>query len=283
MEFGARRAHGLEAGMYAARAAYLAGFDSSSFVEAGRRFGIPLSGTMAHSWVMSFADELTAFRSYAKTFGDDAVLLLDTYDTVAAARKVAASGMRPRAVRLDSGDIIALSREVRQIFNAAGLTDTRIVASGDLDEWRIEEIIQSGAPVDSFGVGTAISTSSDAPALSGVYKLAEIEREDRFVPVMKRSLGKVTYPARKQVWRVVRDGVAVEDVIGLADEPPPADGRPLLSPVMIGGIRAELPSLAAIRRRRAEEVAMLPREIRRLKVDSAYPVRLTEVLQDQLR
>jgi nicotinate phosphoribosyltransferase len=168
MEFGARRAHGIDAGIRAARAAYVAGFDSTSIVEAGRRFGIPLSGTMAHSWVMAFADEGDAFRAYAEVFREDAVLLIDTYDTIDAARKIAASGLKPRAVRLDSGDVIALSREVRRILDEHGLRETAIVASGDLDELRIAEIVASGAPVDGFGVGTAISTSSDAPALSGV-------------------------------------------------------------------------------------------------------------------
>ena len=279
MEFGARRAHGIEAGIHAARAAYLAGFDSTSIVEAGRRFGVPLSGTMGHSWVMAFADEMTAFRTYVERFGEGAVLLLDTYDTIAAARKVAASGMRPRGVRLDSGDVIVLSTQVRQILDAAGLRDTRIVVSGDLDEWRVAEIVASGAPVDGFGVGTAVSTSSDAPALSGVYKLAEIEREARFIPVMKRSTGKETYPGRKQVWRVVRDGIAVEDVIGLADEVAPGDGRPLLSQVMAEGVRRAAPSLDESRGRRAGQVAMLPPSIRRLSDVAAYPVRLSEALQ----
>jgi len=279
MEFGARRAHGVEAGIHAARAAYLAGFDATSVVEAGRRFGIPLSGTMGHSWVMAFPDEATAFRRYAETFGDRAVFLLDTYDTIAAARMVAASGMKPRAVRLDSGDIIALSREVRQILDSHGLRDTTIVASGDLDEWRIAEIVESAAPVDSFGVGTAVSTSSDAPALSGVYKLAEIERDGRFIPVMKQSAGKQTYPGRKQVWRVLRDGMAVEDVIGLADEATPKDARPLLTQVMTAGVRVAAPPLHELRARRAEQVGMLPPPLRRLRDGTTYPVRISDALQ----
>jgi nicotinate phosphoribosyltransferase len=274
MEFGARRAHGIAAGLRAARAAYIAGFESTSLVTAGQRFGIPLSGTMAHSWVMAFPEELSAFRAYGETFQNDAVYLIDTYDTVAAARAIAASGLRPRAVRLDSGDVVALSREVRQIFDKHGLQSTRILASGDLDEIRIADIVQAGAPIDGFGVGTAISTSSDAPALSGVYKLAEIERDHRIVPVMKNSPGKATYPGRKQVWRIFREGVAVEDVLGLENDPPPTGGEPLLIHVMENGVRLARPSLSAIREECRHEIAQLPDAVRALRGGAEYPVRI---------
>jgi nicotinate phosphoribosyltransferase len=274
MEFGARRAHGIDAGIRAARAAYLAGFDSSSIVEAGRRFGIPLSGTMAHSWVMAFADEASAFRGYADVYGEGAVFILDTYDPLAAARMIGASGLRPKAVRIDSGDLIALSREVRRIFDEAGLGGTAIVASGDLDELRIQEIVASGAPISGFGVGTAVSTSSDAPALSGVYKIVEIERGSRFVPVVKSSPGKQTYGGCKQVWRVVRHGIAVEDVVTLARDEPPQDGVPLLKAVMTDGVRASRPPLSAMRERCRQQVALLPRDVRRLTDGKTYPVRL---------
>jgi nicotinate phosphoribosyltransferase len=274
MEFGARRAHGIAAGLRAARAAYIAGFESTSLVTAGQRFGIPLSGTMAHSWVMAFPEELSAFRAYGETFQNDAVYLIDTYDTVAAARAIAASGLRPRAVRLDSGDVVALSREVRQIFDEHGMQSTRILASGDLDEIRIADIVQAGAPIDGFGVGTAISTSSDAPALSGVYKLAEIERDHRIVPVMKNSPGKATYPGRKQVWRIFREGVAVEDVLGLENDPPPTGGEPLLIHVMENGVRLARPSLSAIREECRHEIAQLPDAVRALRGGAEYPVRI---------
>ena len=274
MEFGARRAHGIDAGVRAARAAYIGGFSSTSIVEAGKRFGIPLSGTMAHSWVMAFSDEATAFRTYAEVFGD-AVFILDTYDVVAAARMVAASGMRPKAVRIDSGDLVETSREVRRIFDEHGLTQTTIVASGDLDEMRIAEMIAAGAPIDGFGVGTAVSTSSDAPALSGVYKLAEIERDGRVVPVSKKSPGKRTYPGRKQVWRVMRDGLAVEDVVGPEDTQPPGDAQPLLREVMKKGVRVSRPSLNAIRERCRQQLATLPRDVTQLIDAKKYPVRVT--------
>ncbi len=274
MEFGARRAHGIDAGIRAARAAYVAGFSSTSIVEAGKRFGIPLSGTMAHSWVMAFAEEETAFRTYAETLGS-AVFILDTYDAVAAARMVAASGLKPKAVRIDSGDQVAISREVRRILDEHGLVETTIVASGDLDEMRIAEIVAAGAPIDGFGVGTAVSTSSDAPALSGVYKLAEIERDGRVVPVFKKSPGKRTYPGCKQVWRVMRDGTAVEDVLGLEGTQPPAGGHPLLHEVMRRGVRVSRRSLNEIRERCRQQLATLPRDVTQVIDGKQYPVRIT--------
>jgi nicotinate phosphoribosyltransferase len=229
---------------------------------------------MAHSWVMAFADEPSAFRAYANVYGERAVFILDTYDPIAAARMIAGSGLRPRAVRLDSGDVIDISRQVRRIFDEAGLRETVIVASGDLDERRIAEIVASGAPIEGFGVGTAVSTSSDAPALSGVYKLAEIERDRRFMPVLKRSPGKRTYPGCKQVWRVMRDGVAVEDVLSLADDDAPPAGQALLRPVMTGGVRTWRPTLAEIRERCRQQVALLPRDVRRVIDGENYPVRI---------
>ena len=273
MEFGARRAHGIDAGIRAARAAYIAGFSSTSMVEAGKRFGIPLSGTMAHSWVMAFAEEASAYRTYAEIFGD-AVFILDTYDAVAAARIVTASGLKPKAVRIDSGDLVATSREVRRIFDEHGLSETAIVLSGDLDEMRIAEIIAAGAPADGFGVGTTVSTSSDAPALSGVYKLAEIERGGRAVPVFKRSPGKSTYPGRKQLWRVMHDGIAVEDVLGLEGAQPPAEAETLLRQVMKKGERLSRPSLNEIRDRCRKQVATLPGEVTQLIDGKKYPVRI---------
>jgi len=169
---------------------------------------------------------------------------------------------------------VALSREVRRIFDAHGLTDTAIVASGDLDEMRIARIMAAGAPVDAFGVGTAVSTSSDAPALSGVYKLAEIERGGRAVPVFKKSPAKNTYPGRKQVWRVMRDGIAVEDVLALEDAGPPPDAEPLLHQVMKNGARLSRPSLTALRDRCRQRVAALPREVTQLIDGKKYPVHI---------
>jgi len=273
IEFGSRRAHGLDAGLYAARAAFIGGCAGTSNVEAGHHFGIPVSGTMAHSWVMTFEDELEAFRRYCDLYGSHAVLLVDTYDTLDAIRQIVAAGLKPAAVRLDSGDFIALSRDARRMLDAGGLRETGIFVSGDLDEERIAAMVRARAPVNGFGVGTALSTSSDAPALGGVYKLVEVERDGQRVPTLKLSTGKHSYPGCKQVWRVVEDGRARRDVIGLADESAPAGGRPLLRLAMEGGRRtAASPSMtetqAACRAGRDE----LPAGVRRLEAPSTYPV-----------
>lgn len=281
-EFGARRAHGLEAGLLAARAAFLAGCDSTSHVEAGRRFGIPVSGTMAHSWVMAFPDEITAFHQYSDVFGN-AVLLLDTYDSETAARSVTESGLRPRAVRLDSGDLLSLSRRVRAILDESGLRETAILLSGDLDEWRIAELLAAGAPIDAFGVGTALSTSSDAPSLSAIYKLVEIERDGAAIPIRKMSPGKQTYPGRKQVWRRFDGGTAVEDVIELADAPRHPDGEPLLTRVMVDGRRDRAPqSIADLRMRCRAAMGALPATVRRLREPDRYPVGIGDLLKSTM-
>ena len=281
IEFGSRRAHGLDAAVHAARAAYIAGCVSTSNLEAGRRFGIPVSGTMAHSWVMGFADEIDAFRQYMQIFGEHTTLLIDTYDTLSAARRIVAAGLRPTSVRLDSGDLLALSRQVRQIFDQGGLTATRILVSGDLDEYRIQALVRDAAPIDGFGVGTAISAISDAPALGGVYKLVETVEAGQARPTVKLSSGKRTFPGRKQVWRVTDGGIASHDVMGLDDETG-QDGRALLSRVMRGGVRvAPIAPLAEVRQRCAARVAQLQAALRALDGGSPYAVRVSVAL-DQL-
>ena len=273
MEFGARRAHGLEAALFAARAAYLAGSSGTSFVEAGREFGIPLSGTMAHSWILAAPTEQEAFTSYAEMFDPHTILLLDTFDVEAALRSAIDAGMRPAGVRIDSGDLLELSRTVRRMLDTAGLAPTRIIVSGDLDEWKIQEMVRARAPIDMYAVGTALSTSDDAPALGGVYKLVEIESSGEMRPVMKRSAGKSTWPGRKQVWRSVDRGIAARDLIGLATESSPAGAMPLLESVMRNGQRAGPPvPLLDLRRHRAEMVAMLPPAFRELSTPVEYDV-----------
>jgi nicotinate phosphoribosyltransferase len=280
MEFGTRRAHGLDAGLHAARAAYVAGCAGTSNVEAGCRFGIPLSGTMAHSWVMSFESEVDAFREYLAIFGEGATLLIDTYDTIAAARAIVEARLRPGSVRLDSGDLAALSREVRGVLDAGRLTATKILVSGDLDEHRIAALLDAGAPIDAFGVGTSLSTSSDAPALGGVYKLVEIERHGGPVPVLKLSAGKRTLPGSKQVWRLTEHGSACGDLIALEGESSPG-GRPLLSQVMRDGRRvAPRPSMADVRRHADHALRELPDGVRRLREWDIYPVSVSESLDE---
>jgi nicotinate phosphoribosyltransferase len=283
IEFGSRRAHGPDAAVHAARAAYIAGCASTSNVEAGRRFGVPVSGTMAHSWVMGFANEIDAFRQYMAIFGEHSTLLIDTYDTLAAARRIVQGGLRPSAVRIDSGDLAALAREVRNIFDAGGLTATKILVSGDLDEWQIETLLSAGAPIDGFGVGTAISTVRDAPGLGGVYKLVETMEGKSPRPTIKLSTGKRTYPGRKQVWRVTEAGIADYDVLALDGEAA-QDGRPLLVRAMRQGVRV-LPAapIEEIRQRALERVAQLPASLRAMATGPPYPVRISPALDALVR
>lgn len=282
VEFGARRAHGIGAALSAARAAFIGGCAATSYVEAALAFGIPTTGTMAHSWVQAFATEEQAFREFSRVFPDSAVYLLDTYDTIAAARKLAASGLRPPSVRLDSGDLAALSRETRAILDAAGLRETKIFATSDLDEYRIAELLAAGAPIDGFGVGTALTTVSDAPALSAVYKLVEIERGGSPIGTIKLSHDKHTWPGAKQIWRVQRGGAAVEDVVAAIDEAAIVSASPLLVPVMRGGRRTD-PSepIAVARDRCAAAVASLPDRVRTLRDPETYPVRVSAVLEQR--
>jgi len=267
-DFSARRDHGVAAAMSAARSAAIAGASSTSLVEAGRRFGLPLSGTMAHAYVMAFRDERDAFRSFARTFPDSAVLLLDTWDTIAGAHhavevahELAAENIRISAVRLDSGDLDVLSRKVRSILDDGGLRDVRILASGDLDEHRIAELLAADAPIDAFGVGTQMGTSADAPSLGVVYKLVE----DAQGPKLKLSEGKATLPGRKQIFR--RDD---HDVLGLIDER--VDGRALLVP-------ARRESLDDIRTRCRGSLESLPDRVRDLTpAEPPYEVRVSSQL-----
>ncbi|MER3455861.1 MAG: nicotinate phosphoribosyltransferase [candidate division GAL15 bacterium] len=281
VDFSPRRDHGTDAALKAARSSYLAGCAGTSNVLAGMAYGIPVYGTMAHSYVMSFESELEAFRAYARHFPDQCVLLIDTYDTLEGARLAARvaeelrqAGHRLRAVRIDSGDLLELSRQVRRILDEAGHPEVQILASGDLNEYRIAELVDAGAPIDVFGVGTEMGTSYDAPALGGVYKLVEDQSGYR----IKRSTGKVTLPGRKQVWRVCRDGVMQEDVITLAEEPGPPGAEPLLVEVMTGGVRSVRESLAQARARAQRRLATLPDALQDLR-DGAYPVRLGPQLE----
>ncbi|MFL6281374.1 MAG: nicotinate phosphoribosyltransferase [Vicinamibacterales bacterium] len=279
MEFGARRAHGLEAGLFAARAAYLAGCSATSFVEAGRRFGIPLSGTMAHSWVLAAASEAEAFTSYAELFEQQTVLLIDTFDVNAATRILIDAGLRPQAVRIDSGDLAVESRTVRASLDSAGLSATRIIVSGDLDEWKIADLVAAGAPIDIFAVGTALATSDDAPALGGVYKLVQLQERGVVRTVMKRSEGKGTWPGVKQVWRSEQGGMAIGDLIALDDERPLSGAKPLLESVMRNGARiTPQPSLDEARQHCRQSTEGLPPRLRGLTGSPSYPIERSRAL-----
>jgi nicotinate phosphoribosyltransferase len=282
VDFSARRDHGPDAALLAARAAFVGGASATATVLAGQRWGIPLSGTMAHSYVMAFADEEEAFRRFARLFPGRAVLLIDTWDTVEGARRaarvaheLAAEGNLVRGVRLDSGDLLALAPAVRRVLDEAGCREVQIIVSGDLDEHRIAELLAGGAPIDAFGVGTRLGTGGDAPTLGTVYKLVE----DAGGPRMKLSTGKATLPGRKQVYRQVDGGVLGRDVLALAEEPAPA-GEPLLLPVMREGRRVARPeSLVEVQRRCREELARLPESLRALRGRRPYPVELSPALQ----
>jgi nicotinate phosphoribosyltransferase len=265
-DFSARRDHGVDAAMATARAAWMCGAAGTSLVAAGRRWGIPLSGTMAHSFVMAYDDERDAFRAYARAFPRSAVLLIDTYDTVTGAHRavevadeLAAEGIAITGVRLDSGDLAALSHQVRAVLDEAGLSGVQIIASGDLDEHAVAALLAAGAPIDAFGVGTRLGTSADAPHLGAVYKLVD----DAGGPRMKLATGKVTLPGRKQVWRL-----ADRDVLALHDEHVPG-GRPLLVPVMAAGRRTSVEPLARIRERAMATIDWLPAPLRSLDVAHA--------------
>ena len=263
VDFGFRRAHGLEAGIYAARASYIAGFDGTSNLEAGARWNIPVFGTVAHSYIMIFDREEEAFRAFARSFPGNSVFLLDTYDTIEAAKKtvqLARQGVPVVGVRLDSGDIPYLAREVRRILDSGGLGDVKIIVSGGVDEYRIKEWIDDGVPIDAFGVGTKFITSADAPYLDMAYKLVEYEGK----PKVKTSPGKATFPFKRQVFRRVSGGQMERDVVvpyGDREE-----GEPLVEKVLEGGnLVSELPSLRDIRERLMEELKKLPPHLRGLR------------------
>ncbi len=282
VDFSLRRTQGTDAGLKVARASYLAGFGGTSNALAGKRYGIPVAGTMAHSFVTSFDDETEAFRAFAETFPESTVLLIDTYDTVAGARKaatvgreMAARGERLRGVRLDSGDMAALSREVRAVLREAGLGEASIFASGGFDEFKIAQVLAEGAEIDAFGVGTKMGVSADAPYNDMAYKLVEYDGR----PVLKLSAGKKTLAGAKQVFRSVRDGRLAGDTLGLRGET--LAGEPLLRPVMAGGRRGAAPEgLGELRERSRVELAGLPDVHKRLEGPPEFPVALSAALCD---
>ena len=282
IDFGTRRAHGPEAGFLAARASFLGGCTGTSNVAAGMRFGVPIFGTLAHSYVMAYDDELEAFRRFEELFPEHAVLLVDTYDTLAAVDKIIHSGLRPKSIRIDSGDLCTLSQEARRRLDAAGLNQTRIFASGDLNEFVITDLLARDAKLDAFGVGTALATSKDAPSLSGVYKLVDLVSGGTTSYRAKFSEEKVTYPGRKQVFRFQTAGTYTGDVIARDCEAYP-EAWPLLAPVMREGRRlAPSPDLRQIQEYARQEVAKLPEPCRQLRPGEPYAVRFSRQLQSLL-
>lgn len=280
IEFGTRRAHTPEAGVLGARAAFLGGCEGTSNTLAGFRYGIPVMGTAAHSWIMSFCGETEAFRQLQRLMGEHTIQLIDTYDSIAGARKAAKLGPPLWGVRLDSGDLLSLSRQVRAVLDEAGLRETKIMVSGDLDEYKIRSLVADAAPIDSFGVGTQLATSGDAPSMGAIYKLVELDLGGIQRFTSKLSEEKVTFPGAKQVFRdTARDVIARSGECG--------NGEALLRPVMLGGRLVEaLPTLEQARCRAAAALKKFPEAVRQLDEPEAWPVihsRELRALIDQTR
>ena len=279
-DFSLRRTHGQDAGIKGARSSYIAGASGTSCVLAGRLYKIPIVGTMAHAFVMSFRNEIDSFLAYSETFPQKSILLVDTYDTkkgienaVTIGLYLQEKGCRLQGIRLDSGDIAALSKLARENLDKAGLDYVKILASGNLDEFKIRSLLKKGAKVDSFGVGTNMGTSSDAPSLDVIYKISEVTNENgEFLPTMKLSKAKVTYPGRKQVYRVKdRQGRYTKDILGLEKEK--IKGEPLLKKVVHRGkVVYKSPSLENIRIFAKNNLSRFPERISNLDSGYRYPV-----------
>lgn len=289
-DFSLRRAQGIDASLKVARSAFIAGFNGTSNVLASRLYGIPAVGTMAHSFVLSFSSEAESFRAFFETFPNRSILLVDTYDihdgiknAIAVAKEFKARGHLLQGIRIDSGDLVKLSKMARRMFDAEDFRDVKIFASGDLDEYKIEKLVAEGAPIDDFGVGTRMGASADAPSLDVIYKIAEVTNEGGvFLPTMKFSKNKVTFPGRKQVFRIFdKKGRCQQDIIGLEHENP---GELLLKKVMqagevVGGVRP----LTEIRARAAKNLASLGRAYKTLRHPAEYPVALSKDLKKLIR
>ena len=284
VDFSLRRTHGIDAGMKVARASYLAGVAGTSNVRAGRRYRIPVVGTMAHSFVSSHDREIDAFRSFVRSFPNNSTLLIDTYDTIAGARnavavgkEMASRGERLQGVRIDSGDLATLAREVRKIFDAAGMQHVKIIGSGGLDEFDLADFADAGIPYDSYGVGTKMGVSGDAPWFDIAYKLVEYDGR----PVLKLSTGKVSWPGKKQVYRLRGvKGQLKNDFVTRRDESVP-DAEPLLKKIMAQGkILAPLPSLEQSRAAFLEEVSRLPEPMKSIRNPEHYSVEFSAALKE---
>jgi len=280
-DFGLRTAHGAEAGLYSARASYIAGFAGAANVEAGERYGVPIVGTMAHSYVQVHDDEMTAFENFARARPQGVILLIDTYDTERGARKVVelaprlkTDGIAIRGVRIDSGDLMAMARKVRAILDDGGLRDVIILVSGGINEDVLQTMMKEKAPIDGFGIGVNLAASVDVPALDCAYKLQEYAG----TPKRKLSEGKATWPGRKQIWRAYdADGRMRGDILSLETDQQP--GEPLIVPVMRAGKRiAPVPTLEQVRQRAARDLARLPPPLARLEQGFDYPVSVATAL-----
>lgn len=284
MDFSARRTHGIDAGNIASRSTYIAGFQSTSNVLAGRFYNIPINGTMSHSYVTSFENEIDSFRAFSNSFPDDSVILVDTYDPIEATKKVItvahemeSSGSRLIGIRIDSGDILLLSREIRSMLDNSNLHYVKILASGGLDEYSIQMLIKNGAPIDGFGVGTKVGVSYDIPSLDIAYKMVTYGKR----PVFKTSPGKETIPYKKQIHRILdKAGLFEQDLITLEHEQPVGVETEALLETYIkdGKLQKQLPSLNQIRDTFKQDFYRLNEKYKELDTKDAYPVNLSEKL-----
>jgi nicotinate phosphoribosyltransferase len=288
VEFGLRRTPGIEAGLTVARATWMVGFAATSNVQAGAMLGIPLSGTVAHAFIEVLSSERAALSAWARTAGDPVTLLVDTYDTlhgvrqaIAIAQELRAHGRDVAALRLDSGDLDALSRDARRILDDAGLREVKLFASGGLDEYAIDAFVRARAPIDGFGVGTRVGMAADAPVLDMAYKVVEYAGR----PCLKLSENKSTLIGPKQVWRRrAPNGTFVEDRLAPLDEPAPeGDWEPLLDTVVRRGVRVARPSLPELRASHAKEMEAFPRELLEIGARPGYPVRRSALLEARQR
>ncbi|MBI2652366.1 nicotinate phosphoribosyltransferase [Candidatus Woesearchaeota archaeon] len=286
VDFSLRRTQGTDAGMKVARASYIAGCIGTSNVLAGMKHNIPIYGTMAHSFVMAFEKEEKSFRAYSKTFPDTSTFLVDTYNTLKSVEKAAIvakemekQGHKLKAIRLDSGDLVALSKSARKILDKNGLKYVNIFGSGDLDEYKIEELLKRGALIDAFGVGTAMGVSKDAPYCDVVYKLVELSNNGKLLPTMKLSKGKVTYPGKKQIYRISgKNGDYIKDILALENEK--INGQKLLIKVMEKGENVHnSPSLKQIKKTTKENLDKLPEKYKKLRDDAKYKVEISHQLK----
>lgn len=282
IEFGSRRAHGPESAVLAARASYISGCVGTSNVYAGYKFGIPVYGTIAHSWVLAFDKEEEAFENYFKIFPNNSILLVDTYDTIEGVKKAIQTSPDIKGIRIDSGDLYSLSVEARKILDEAGLKNAIIVASGDLNEIKIKKLVEAGAPIDSFGLGTSLSTSADAPYLSGVYKLVEVEKNHNIIGKAKFSEKKATYPCKKQVWRFIDDnGKFVKDIISTIEENYD-NAVPLLHQVVKDGKQITAnPTLDKIRESHKQSLSCLDGRLLSIDCVSGAKIEISDKLQEE--
>lgn len=308
IDFGSRRAHGIQAGVLAARASYIGGCAGTSNVLTGQELGIPTMGTVAHSWTMAFGNELESFKKFHESFPENTILLIDTYDNIRGANLAVEIGDKLKGVRIDSGNILEISNDVRKILDKAGLKKTKIVASGDLNEYKIDRLVNGNAPIDIFGVGTEMVVSKDHPYLGCIYKLVEQEKDGQTIAKIKLSKDKATYPFKKQIFRIAdKNGMFIEDIVGLEEETfelEIAEGRApngsiskkctskhernirkatrlLVAVVKNGGICYDLPDINEIQQNAMKNVSSLPEVYKRINCRNVYPVSMSQKLEEE--